>query len=1617
MDHHRAGRLAQAETLYRQILQIAPGHVDALYLLSVLSCQAGQYAFAVELADKAILGNPNIAELHASRGIALCGLKRYREARESFDHAILHKPDFAEAYSNRGSALNELRQYRAALEDFDKAIQLNPNYAEAYSNRGNALTGLEQHQAALESFDKAIRLRPDFAEAHCNRGNALYALRQYREAVASFDQAIRLKPDYIEAYSNRGSTLNELQQFQAALGDFDRAIQLQPNYAEAHSNRANALHGLRQYPAAIASCDRALEINPNLAETWNNRGNPYQALQQYREAEQDFNRCIRLKPEFADAWNNLGTVLYDMQQYQAALEALDRAILLKPALAQAYSNRGNVLQYLQQYPLALENFTQAMRLDPDCDYVGGMRLHMKRFLCDWENLDEESRQLEARLDRNEKAAIPFPTLAIGNFPAVQKKAAEIYVRDRYPVPANAAPVPRRPQRDKIRIGYYSADFREHAVCYLMIDLFERHDRGKFEIVGFSFGPNLNDEMTGRVSAAMDRFVDIRSLSDREVVDLSRNLEVDIAVDLTGLTEHNRAGIFAARAAPIQVNYLGYPGTMGADTIDYLIADATLVPQASQPHYTEKIVYLPDSFQANSRHPISQKQSTRSQQGLPEQGFIFCCFNNSYKISPSTFAVWMRVLQRVEGSVLWLLGGNPLTEANLRKQAAQRGIAPERLVFAQRLPLAEHLGRQRLADLFLDTLPFNAGATASPALWAGLPVLTCMGETFAGRMGASLLRAIDLPELITTNQQDYEALAIELALNPERLRQLREGLERNRLTTPLFDTARFTRNLEAAYSAMLQRYHAGLPPGHIHVPPSANEPLYLPVVKPPSAKSAEQSSLPPSPASASASVDCQFLDLQLQQARSYHQAGQLAQAETIYRQILQLNPNHVDALYLLSVIAHQLGQYATAVELAGKAILANPNIAEFHAIRGNALAGLQQYSEALNSFDNAIRLKPDFVEAHRDRGNMLYALQRYREAVESFDHTIRLQPGFAGAHSNRGIALNALGLYQAAIESFDQAILLQPAFPEAHHSRGVALYKLRRFQAALDSLDQAILHRPDYAEAYSVRGSTLNELHQDQAAIESFDQAIQLEPGDAEAHGNRANPLIGLRQYQAALESIDRAILLQPDVAEAYSNRGNVLQILGQYPQALENFTRALQLDPDCDYVGGARLHLKRFLCDWENLEAEYRQVEAHIDRNQKAATPFLTLALSSPALQKKAAEIYVRDRYPAPADAAPIPRRPQRDKIRIGYFSADFHQHAVPVHMIDLFERHDRSKFEIIGFSFGPDIEDEMTHRVSAAMDRFLDVRSLSDREVVELSRKLEVDIAVDLMGFTEHFRLGIFAQRAAPIQVNYLGYPGTVGADTIDYLIADATLVPEASQPHYTEKIVYLPDSFQANSRHPISQKQFTRSEQGLPEQGFIFCCFNHSYKISPSTFAVWMRILERVEGSVLWLLAGNPLTEANLRKEAAQRGIAPERLIFAQRLPLSEHFSRQRLAGLFLDTLPFNAGATASPALWAGLPVLTCMGDTFAGRMGASLLRAMSLPESTLAELIATSEQAYENLAIELALDPARLQNIRDQLARNRLSAPLFDTARFTRNLEAAYSAMLQRYHAGLPPGHIHI
>jgi predicted O-linked N-acetylglucosamine transferase (SPINDLY family) len=647
--------------------------------------------------------------------------------------------------------------------------------------------GMNHHRAgdlaAAEAlYLEVLRILPDQPDALHLLGLIAHQAKYYARAVELFDKAIGINPNYAVYFSNRGNTLRELSLYGLALESFDQAILLKPDYAEAFFNRGALLHQMKQYQAALESYDRAISFQPDLADAHNNRGNTLKALQRYEEALASFATTACLNPNRADVHNNSGNVLFEMKQFQAALESYDKALKLDPNVAEAWCNRGLALLEIKQNQKALESFDKALLLQPG---------YMKRCLCDWSQSQDACKKLEEGVEKGEKVVTPFCLLAISDSPSLHKKAAEIYTQDTCSsVPRNTE-APRYPRRERIRIGYFSSDFRDHPVSYLMSQVFEQHDRDHFEILGFSTASPSNDEMGIRVSKAMDRFFDVHSMSDSETVLLSRKLEIDVAVDLNGLTFGDRTRIFAQRVAPIQVNYLGYPGTMGASFMDYLIADSTVVPEASQLHYSEKIIYMPNSFQANdSTRPISTRIYTRSEQGLPEEGFVFCCFSNNFKITPQTFDLWSRILARVKGSVLWLYASDPLVCGNLRRESEQRGVSPERLIFAQALSLAEHLRRQQLADLFLDTLPFNAGATASPALWAGLPVLTCMGETFAGRMAGSLLCAVGMPELVTTTESDYEELAVEIGSNPALAQSLKERLWNNRLTMPLFDGAAF-----------------------------------------------------------------------------------------------------------------------------------------------------------------------------------------------------------------------------------------------------------------------------------------------------------------------------------------------------------------------------------------------------------------------------------------------------------------------------------------------------------------------------------------------------------------------------------------------------------------------------------------------------------------------------------------------------------------------------------------------------------------------------------------------------------------------------------------------------------
>jgi len=723
----------------------------------------------------------------------------------------------AQALFQRGLALHQQGILNEAKNFYLQALNLHPNQPDSLHLLGVIASHTKKFELAVELIGSAIAIAPNIAVFHSNLGLALEDLQRFEDALASYDKAIALKPDYADAYINRGNALKDLKRLDDAIASYEKAIALEPDHAEAYYNHGNAMLNLKRFDDALVSYEKVVAFKPDHFGAYNNRGLSLEGLKRLEDAVVSYDKAIAVKPDFFQVYINRGNSLKGLKRLEDALASYDKAIALKPDRAEAYYNRGHTLEDLKRLDEALTSYDKAITLKPDYKFLFGTLLHMKMRLCDWESFDSNLAKFVTQIECGEIITTPFPVLSLVDLPAINKLASKNYVEEKYPKSEFLGPITKNKRTDKIRIGYYSSDFHNHATAFLIAELFEAHDATKFELFGFSFGPEKDDEMRTRISSAFDKFIDVNKKSDRDVATLSRDFGIDIAIDLKGFTKDSRVGIFAERCAPIQVNYLGYPGTMAAEYIDYIIADKTLIRQEDQPNYTEKIVYLPNSYQINdAQRNISDRVFLKNELGLPEKGFVFCCFNNNYKILPPTFDSWMRILRAVEGSVLWLFEDNITAAENLRKESEKRGVDSCRLVFAKRMPLPEHLARHKLADLFIDTLPCNAHTTASDALWAGLPVLTCMGQSFASRVAASLLNAIELPELVTHTEEEYEALAISLAKTPEKFFEIKCKLEKNRLTTSLFDAKIFAKHIEKAYVKMYERHHADLPPEHIYV---------------------------------------------------------------------------------------------------------------------------------------------------------------------------------------------------------------------------------------------------------------------------------------------------------------------------------------------------------------------------------------------------------------------------------------------------------------------------------------------------------------------------------------------------------------------------------------------------------------------------------------------------------------------------------------------------------------------------------------------------------------------------------------------------------------------------------
>ncbi len=628
-----------------------------------------------------------------------------------------------------------------------------------------------------------------------NLGVAFSEINQFENALDYFNQAIKVDVNNPIAHFNQGLIYRYLNQLDNALNSYKNALKINSNYADALNGIGRIYHIKKEYYQAIEYYDKAIAFDN---------------LKEYLFAIDNYYQALKYKPDYFEAYNNLGNTYKELKRYDEALAAYDRAIQLKPDYHEPYNGLGNILTELKRYDEALAAYDRAIQLKPDNDNFNyGAYLHTKSLICNWNNFDQELDILLNKIKSDEIVTTPFALLSLADNPEIQKKASEIFIKERYPLDNSLGAIKKYPKHQRIRLGYFSADFHRHATMFLMAELFELHDKEKFELYAFSFGPKTSDPWQSRAKQSFDQFIDVRFKSDIEVAAISRSLEIDIAIDLKGFTKDSRTGIFSYRAAPIQINYLGYPGTMAASYIDYLIADSALIDAYNREYFSEKIIYLPNCYQVNlSKRDLSNKSFFKKELGISEDSFVFCSFNNSYKINPKIFSIWIKILKQVKSSILLIMLENDSAKINLIKESKARGINSNRLIFVNRLPIEEHLKRIQLADLFLDTFPCNAHTTASDVLYAGVPLLTLRGKSFASRVAASLLKAIGVPELISLSQAEYERLAIELANDPKKLGIIKNKIIEGVKSSSLFNTKEFARDIESGYLKVYDAYQKG-----------------------------------------------------------------------------------------------------------------------------------------------------------------------------------------------------------------------------------------------------------------------------------------------------------------------------------------------------------------------------------------------------------------------------------------------------------------------------------------------------------------------------------------------------------------------------------------------------------------------------------------------------------------------------------------------------------------------------------------------------------------------------------------------------------------------------------------
>lgn len=763
-------------------------------------------------------GTP-ISAAQIQQALSLIHAGRPAQASALLNEVLRCEPLNFNALQLQGHIALQLGDYTAAERLLSAARGVNPSSAPVHSNLSVALLALHRPAEALRCCDRAVELKPQYPEALCNRGHACCALNLPEEGLASYDRAIALSPGFYDAHAGRAKALLGLRRYAEALAACDQLLELNAHNVDAWCQRGAVLLRLKRPGEALDAFDRALSVSPDSAEVLNNRGTALRTLKRPQEALAAYEKALRQRPQFAEVYGNVANIGLDAGRYDEALKHCETALSIRPDFLDALNIQGTTLRALRRYEEAAAVYEKILAKDPNYGQALSHLLVSRAHVCNWSERENQSSRVIDRVAAGENASAPHAFLWISDSAPLQLECARLYSKEEFPA---AAPLWRgEPCRhERLRIGYLSADFADHPVAHLIAGVLERHDKGRFETFGISLSRNpTSDPMHQRMRRAFEHFYDVSGDVDVDVATRLREAEIDIAVDLTGHTRGGRLGILAHRPAPVQVNFLGFTGTSGTGYMDYLIGDAVAIPVGQDRYFSEHIIRMPHAFLPNDdRQPVAVDTPRRRDLGLPADGIVFCAFNNTYKINPQMFDIWMRLLRETPGSVLWLRAGEGAVRTNLAREARTRGVDPDRLVFASRVASMDaHLARYRQADLFLDTLPYGAHATSRDALWAGLPVLTCTGGAFATRVAASLLTGLGSPELVTQNLDEYAERALALVHSPARLDEIRQKLVHQRAAGPMFDTDLYRQHLESAYLALYERERRGEPKGSFRVP--------------------------------------------------------------------------------------------------------------------------------------------------------------------------------------------------------------------------------------------------------------------------------------------------------------------------------------------------------------------------------------------------------------------------------------------------------------------------------------------------------------------------------------------------------------------------------------------------------------------------------------------------------------------------------------------------------------------------------------------------------------------------------------------------------------------------------